>query len=85
MQFTIHNKLHSGAFPSIVIEDYRDQYGNSYDGIVIDQIMDFGKYFQISVVYISPEYAEYAHNRNMMQMQRTAVSGELSVTWESKQ
>lgn len=23
VQFTIHNKLHSGAFPSIVIEDYR--------------------------------------------------------------
>lgn len=82
VQFTIHNKLHSGAFPSIVIEDYRDQHGNSYDGIVVDRMEDFGKYFQIRVVYISPEYAEYTHNRNMMQMQRSVVEGDLSVTWD---
>ena len=84
LQFTLHQKLHSGAFPSIQLEDYRDQHGNSYDGIVIDQMEDFGRYFQMSVIYISPDYAEYAHNRKMMLMQRSAVEGDLSVTWGNK-
>ena len=84
LQFTIHNKLHAGSFPSIVIEDYRDQYGNSYDGIVVDKVEDFGKYFLLSVVYISPEYAIYRHEREVAQMQRSPMEGNLSVTWQNK-
>lgn len=84
VQFCIHNKLHSGAFPSIVMEDYKDQYGNSYDGIMIDRVEDFGRYFQITAVYSSPEYADYVHNRNMMQMQRSPVEGDISVSWKDK-
>ncbi len=84
MQYSIQTKLHSGENLTFDAQDIHDQYGNIFDAIVIDNIEDMGGYFQFSVVYASQIYAEFARNRQMMQMQNNDSAGDLSVSWDKK-
>lgn len=84
LQFKLRSKLQAGAFPSVKIEHFRDLYGNGYDGVVIDTIEDFGKYFVIYSAYASPKYAEYLHQRNLLKTQRVVNSSELTTSWNDK-
>ena len=59
IQYTLHSKLHADAFPSIKLHDFQDKYGNIYDGIVIVNVTDFGKYFLIHTAYASDAYSDY--------------------------
>ncbi len=84
IQYSIQTKLHSGENMTFDVKDIHDQYGNIFDAVVIDNIEDMGGYFQFSVVYASQIYAEFARNRQMMQMQNNDSAGDLSVSWDKK-
>lgn len=59
IQYTLHSKLHADAFPSIKLHDFQDKYGNIYDGIVIVNVTDFGRYLLIHTAYASDAYSDY--------------------------
>ncbi len=83
LQFKLHNKLQTGAFPAIKIIDYRDAYGGM-DGIVVHTIEDYGRYLAIYSVYASVEYSEYKHQRDLLKTQRSMGTKELTESWDEK-
>jgi len=83
LQYRIRTKLRNGEFPYIQIVDFRDQYGNGMDGIVVDHLDDFGRYFVIYAVYASPAYSEYRRLIMQNAMSRSEQSAGISEDWNS--
>lgn len=81
LQFKLHNKLHSGAFPSISIIDYRDKHGGM-DGIVIHALEDNGSHYVIFSTYALPEYSEYRYQKALLKTKCSVGSKELTTSWE---
>ena len=81
LQYIIHNKLHSGAFPAVSIVDYRDAHGGM-DGIVVHALEDYGMYLVIYTVYAMPEYSEYKHHQELQETQRSLGTKELTTSWD---
>lgn len=83
LQFEIHSKLNSGAFPTIHIVDYQDAHGGM-DGIVIHSLEDYGKYLIVYAVYASETYADYKFQLQLQQTQRAIGNKELTASWEER-
>lgn len=83
LQYRVRTKLHNGEFPSVQIVDFRDQYGNGMDGIVVDHLDDFGRYYVIYAVYASPAYSEYRRLILQNAMSRTEQSSVITEDWNS--
>ena len=81
LQYLIHNKLHSGAFPTVSIVDYRDAHGGM-DGIVVHTLEDYGMYLAVYTVYAMPEYSEYRHQQELTKTQRSEGNKELTTSWD---
>lgn len=82
MQFKLHNKLQSGAFPSIKVCDYIDPYNRGYDGIDIFALEDYGAYLVIYSVFVDDKYAEYRHQQELKKTQRSAQTDDLTNSWD---
>ncbi|MBR1642041.1 MAG: hypothetical protein IJ683_06950 [Butyrivibrio sp.] len=82
IQYTLHSKLHADAFPSIKLHDFQDKYGNIYDGIVIVNVTDFGRYFLIHTAYASDAYSDY----NIIRQRKVneEVGSHDTEDWDSK-
>lgn len=81
LQYIIHNKLHSGAFPTVRIVDYHDSHGGM-DGIVIHTLEDYGSFLAIYTVYASPTYSEYRYQQELARTQRSEGNKELTTSWD---
>jgi len=84
-QSAITMKIQSGAFPSLQMENYRDRYGNWHDSVIIDTIEDVGNMFIIQTVFASPEYAEYAHQKQLIHQSTDNDSRRFETSWNEKQ
>lgn len=81
LQFKLHNKLQSGAFPSISLVDYHDAHGGM-DGIVIHALEDNGTHYVIFSTYASPEYSEYRYQKELLKTKRSEGNKELTTSWD---
>ena len=67
LQNDIANKIRSGAFPSLAIQNHVNEFGDIHEAIYIDIIEDIDNYFIIQPVFYSPAYATYLRNKKMYQ------------------
>ena len=67
LQNDIANKIRSGAFPSLAIQSYVDEFGNTYEAIYIEIIEDIDNYFLIQAVFCSPFYVTYLRTKKINQ------------------
>lgn len=81
LQFKLHNKLQSGAFPSISLVDYHDAHGGM-DGIVIHALEDNGTHYVIFSTYASTEYSEYRYQKELIKTRRSEGNKELTTSWD---
>lgn len=84
LQNKISAILRNGDFPDIKIIEFRDQYGNRSDGIVVDHINDMGRYFVIYTTYASTQYMEFRRNKQMNQIIANDVNAEVVEDWSTK-
>lgn len=85
IQSALSDKIRSGEFPTVKIEDYRDKYGNWQDAVIVDTVEDIGNCFVIQTVFCTPEYSDYAHQ---VRMNRNASNGNntpLETRWKDEQ
>ena len=68
LQNDIANKIRSGAFPSLAIQNYIDEFGDTYEAVYIDIIEDMDNCFIIQPVFYSPIYATYLRDKRMNQI-----------------
>lgn len=59
LQYRLRMKLNAGEFPSVQVRDFRNTDGTGLDGIIIDHIEDFGRYYVIYTAYASEKYVDY--------------------------
>ncbi|MCR4756097.1 MAG: hypothetical protein K5868_11355 [Lachnospiraceae bacterium] len=83
LQYRLRTKLNAGEFPSIQIRDFRTSDGTGLDGICIDHIEDFGRYFVIYTAFATQKYAEY--RKYVASLKGTVSSKEnVSQEWDQR-
>lgn len=85
IQSALSDKIRSGEFPTLKIEDYRDKYGNWQDAVIVDTVEDIGNCFVIQTVFCTPEYSDYAHQVRMNWDASDGDKTSLEVQWKDVQ
>jgi len=81
-QTELTHKIHSGDFPALQLEVYRDKYGNFYDSVILESLEDIGNMLILQSVFISPDYAEYRHQLHMMEHPSTSATQNIEESWD---
>lgn len=80
----IGRKLKSQANSSMLLEAYKDENGNFYDGVNLDSIEDMGTYVRLTVVPMTPQYAMLLQSKKQRSLMRIEAKTGLSASWDDQ-
>ena len=63
LQHEIATKIRAGAFPTLGVQNFIDEFGNVQDTVQIAVIEDVGTHFIIQATFYSPEYGAYLRSK----------------------
>lgn len=82
LQYCIHSKIKNCEFPTLHIQDYVDTHGNVYDGFVVHNVEDFGKYLHFYVVFVTSEYTDYLAQAKAEANATSSSNNSISESWK---
>ncbi len=81
LQYEIDRLIENKTFPDLLFQNVIDTNGKVYSGVMIDHIIDMGRYFEIYTAFASDSYIKYRNNLDVQKMATYSKAGNGGESW----